>query len=74
MLKFLLFALIGYFLFSRLFGRVIFIKTHQNFDRNRRPSDTSYHENSTTIHNIGEDIEKEVDNDEGEYIDFEEIK
>ncbi|MCO5248541.1 MAG: DUF4834 family protein [Chitinophagales bacterium] len=73
MLKFLLFALIGYFVFSRLFGRVVFIKSYKHFD-NRRDSSYDTQRENTTIRNTEIEKPKKVNDDEGEYIDFEEIK
>ncbi len=66
MLKFLLIAIIGYFIFSRLFGKIVIIKK-TDFKANDRD------EPNTRVE-MTDKKPKSIDADDGDYIDYEEIK
>lgn len=68
MLKFLLIAALGYFIFSRLFGKIIIIKKAE-FKANNKEDE----EPSTRI-KVTEKESKSIDTEEGDYIDYEEIR
>lgn len=66
MLKLLLIALIGYFIFSRLFGRITIIRHHEKYSPPKPPREKN-------IENI-KPKPSSTKYDGGDYIDYEEIK
>ena len=65
MFKILFIAIIGYFILSRLFGRIVIIKggMHRPENKTNTPNDVQISSS-----------QKDTNNQSGEYIDYEEVK